>query len=74
MSGGFGAGAADGVEYDHRGHEGRQLRIAGHRELVGVGVEQEVGDVAAGRADASSTSSHEGWSTQAEPMPGVWDP
>ena len=49
VSGGFGTGTADGVEYDHRGHEGRQLRIAGHRELVGVGVEQEVGDVAAGR-------------------------
>ena len=49
VSGGFCTGTADGVEYDHRGHEGRQLRIAGHRELVGVGVEQEVDDVAAGR-------------------------
>ena len=49
MCGCFCAGAADGVEHDHRGHEGRQLRIAGHRQFVGIGVEQEVGDVAAGR-------------------------
>ena len=37
-----------GVEHDQAGDERRQLRVAGVLELVGVGIEQQAGDVALG--------------------------
>jgi hypothetical protein len=40
--------AFDGVEDDEAGDEGGELRVAGVAEFVGVGVEQEAGDVAFG--------------------------
>ena len=64
----------DGVE-DHQARDERgELGVAGVLQLVGVGVEQQAGDVALGEVEASSTSSQLSWSTQGRPMPGRCEP
>ena len=45
---GFEAQSLGGVEHDQAGHEGGELGVAGVLQLVGVGVEEEAGDVAFG--------------------------
>ena len=45
---GVDAEALDGVEHHQARHERRQLRVAGVLQLVGVGVEQQLADVAPG--------------------------
>src|SRR5258706_13377681 len=45
---GFEAKALDSVEHHERQHERGQLRVARVLQLVGVGVEQEAGDVTVG--------------------------
>ena len=42
------AEALDGVEHHQARHERRQLGVAGVAQLVGVGVEEQLGDVALG--------------------------
>ena len=44
--GGLDAHALDGVEHDQAGHEGGQLGVVGGSQLLGVGVEQQPGDIA----------------------------
>ena len=42
------AEALDGVEHDQARHEGGELGVAGVLQLVGVGVEEQAGDIAVG--------------------------
>ena len=65
----------DGVQDDEAHDEGGQLGVASLGELFDAGVEQQALDVPTGDAGlASCTTSQEGWSRQARPMPGLWDP
>ena len=66
--------ALDRVEHDEAEHERGELRVAGLLELVGVGVEQEVLDVAPGASDASSTSSHDSCRPRARPCRAAGSP
>ena len=72
--GGLDADALDGVEDDEAEHERGQLGVGAEGELVLVDVERRRATSRPATAEASSTTSHEGCSSQARPMPGRWDP
>ena len=64
----------DGVEHHQAEHEGGQLGVA---VLVSSSMGASSSRCARSRpaaAEASPTTSHEGWSTQASPMPDRWEP
>jgi hypothetical protein len=77
VAGAGGGGEAEAlhrIEDDQAEHGGGQLGVLGPGQLLNGRLEQEVGQVAAGRSDASPTTSHEGWSTQGSPIPDRCEP